>query len=714
MKKKLLSLLVLTGFGFAASAQIYTMPYTQSFDAFPTDNVNFGPGAEPFPLVEDWVNEQASDDAQDWYGRSNATGSSSTGPSSDHTSGTGVYMYVEDGFGTNTNVALTSPGIDATAATGGVELRYWAHSWTASATFNSMSVFASNDQVTWTQVDNFDLLSTSDTWFERLVDLTPFSGDTIYVQWRGDNSTTSFTHDIAIDDVSFIETVFQGSISSITNVTCNGGNDGQMVVSTAYGIAPLTYMWSDTTNMSTGDTLFNASAGVHCVTVIDANNDTIVVCDTITEPSLIQATVSSTDIVCIGDSTGMVSLDSIWGGVPIIQDCGLSILSCDSVGSIVQADTATNFQNGDTQYPAIFGNWYWGARHQFLYRANELAAAGYLAGNIDSIGIPIIDLSTSTLVYENFSVQMGCTSDTVLTNLWFDGLTEVYPSNTIGVSVDTIWLAFPQAYYWDGVSNIVMETCFNNTGFTRNTITHQTDVGYDASHYYRADVATVCGTNNTTGFSTRRPNVLFGNCSATPLALAYNVSWSTGDTDVAMIDSLPAGTYSYDITDASGCTVSDSAVIINNTPISGVADGGFCPGGDFTADAGAGFSTYGWSTGDSTQTTVINTGGSYTVTVTDSIGCVSTDSINVTENPAMTLTATSTDEIAGNDGAIDLTVAGGTPTFTYQWDNGAGTVEDPSGLSGPTDYTVVVTDGAGCSDTLVVLVDSQVGLDELS
>lgn len=701
---------MITGLGFAASAQIYNLPYTQNFDAFPVDNASFGPGAEPFALVEDWVNEQANDDGQDWYGRSTATGSSNTGPTADHTSGSGAYMFIEDGFGNFANIALTSPGIDATNATGGIELSYWAHSQTTATTFNSMTVFASNDLTTWTQIDNFDQLSTTDQWFERTVDLTPFAGDTIYIQWRGANNVTSFQHDIAIDDVTMFETVFQGSISSITNVTCNGGNDGQMVASTQYGTAPLSYTWTDG---STNDTLMNATAGVHCVTIVDANMDTVILCDTILEPSLIEATLSYTNVVCAGDSTGMVMLDSIWGGAPIIQTCGLSILPCDSTGSIVQADTSTAIQNTGTGYPAIFGNWYWGARHQILYRADELIAAGYLGGNIDSIGVPVINLNTSATVYENFSVQMGCTGDTVLTNTWIEGLTEVYPPNTLGISVDTIWLAFPTPYYWDGVSNLVVETCFNNSGFTNNATTHQTDAGYAATHYYRADSPTVCGTNSTTGISNNRPNLLFSNCSATPSPLDYGVSWSTGDMDVDMISGLPAGTYTVDITDADGCTVSDSATIMSSTPISGVADGSFCAGGDFTADAGAGYDAYAWSNGDTTQTTVIDMAGTYNVTVTDSIGCMSTDSIDVVESPGMTLSATSTDEMFGNDGSIDLTVTGGTPTYTYAWDNGAGTAEDPTGLAS-NDYTVVVTDAAGCSDTLLVMVGSQVGLDELS
>lgn len=706
----------MVGFGMAlgASAQIYNMPYSQNFDAFPADDINFGPGAEPFPLVEDWINEQANDDAQDWYGRTVATGSSGTGPSADHTSGTGTYMYVEDGFGSFTNVSMTSPGIDATLSTGGIELNYWAHSWT-SGVGNGMVVYATNDLVTWTQVDSFGILSATDQWFQRSVDLTAFSGDTIYVRWAGANNVNSFGHDIAIDDVSFVETVFQGQVSSITNIICNGDSTGQMTVATQYGVAPLSYSWS---NGATTDTLFNAPAGAYCVTIVDANMDTIVVCDTIIQNSLIESNVTATSIVCIGDSTGMVNLDSIWGGIPIVQNCGLSTLTCDSIGGVVQADNSTAIQNGTTGYPAIFGNYYWGARHQFVYRASELAAAGYLGGNIDSIGIPIIGLGGSTAIYENFSVKMGCTADSVLSATWIDGLTEVFPATTINVSVDTIWIAFPTPYYWDGVSNLALETCFNNSNYTNNTITHQTAVGYQASHYYRADNTAVCGANNTSGFSNNRPNVLFGNCSATPSSIPYNVAWSTGASDVTMIDSLMAGTYSVTITDAAGCSVTDSSTIINNTPISGVAGGSFCEGDSLTVDAGAGFDTYAWSNGDSTQTSVITLAGTYNVTVTDSIGCVSMDSALVVENTLPTPAITGLVDTICANGSMILDAGAGFSTYSWTT-SGSAQTETVSGAAlplGDNTVTVTVSDSNGCvnTDAVTFNIDACASIDELN
>ncbi|MTB54027.1 SprB repeat-containing protein, partial [Lewinella sp. W8] len=71
--------------------------------------------------------------------------------------------------------------------------------------------------------------------------------------------------------------------------------------------------------------------------------------------------------------------------------------------------------------------------------------------------------------------------------------------------------------------------------------------------------------------------------------------------------------------------------------------------------------------------------------------------------------ATTTDVVCNDDagtsddGTVDLTVSGGSGSYTYAWSNGA-TTEDLSGLAAGT-YTVVVTDAAGCSGELTVTID---------
>ncbi|MBN4072479.1 HYR domain-containing protein [Crocinitomix catalasitica] len=105
-----------------------------------------------------------------------------------------------------------------------------------------------------------------------------------------------------------------------------------------------------------------------------------------------------------------------------------------------------------------------------------------------------------------------------------------------------------------------------------------------------------------------------------------------------------------------------------------------------------------------------------TYTGVDGSGNTATCVFNITVTSDLASSATSVDEIGGSDGSIDLTVTGGAGPFTFDWDNdGTGDFDDSEDLTGLTGgtYTVIIMDANGCTDTLVVVVDSQVGLDEL-
>ncbi|MFT5822841.1 MAG: hypothetical protein ACI8ZM_004098 [Crocinitomix sp.] len=116
-------------------------------------------------------------------------------------------------------------------------------------------------------------------------------------------------------------------------------------------------------------------------------------------------------------------------------------------------------------------------------------------------------------------------------------------------------------------------------------------------------------------------------------------------------------------------------------------------------------------TPDATGTTT------YTVLGTDDNGCVNEASIDITVYDALEITFTTTDEILGSDGTIDITVTGGSTPYTFDWDNdGTGDFDDVEDLDGLIcgTYTVVVMCDAGCTATETITVDCQVGIDELN
>ncbi len=128
----------------------------------------------------------------------------------------------------------------------------------------------------------------------------------------------------------------------------------------------------------------------------------------------------------------------------------------------------------------------------------------------------------------------------------------------------------------------------------------------------------------------------------------------------------------------------------------GPADTILCAGNDLTLYPGH-YVSYTWSTGSTDSTINVTTSGIYSVTVTDDMGCITSDSINVTISTPINITSVVDTPTCTTNGTIDLTVNGGIAPYTYNWNTGD-TQEDLSDVI-PGTYFVTVTDSVGCSAT---------------
>ncbi len=184
-------------------------------------------------------------------------------------------------------------------------------------------------------------------------------------------------------------------------------------------------------------------------------------------------------------------------------------------------------------------------------------------------------------------------------------------------------------------------------------------------------------------------------CAGSPTTLSTNNSypnyqWSNGQT-TQTITNVTAGTYTVTVSDGLGCSATASVTVVENNPTPVInSSNGLCINNNTTLSVTPSFSSYVWSNNANTSTIDVGA-GSYTVTVTDNIGCTGTAAINLFSPP--------TPQIQGDS----IYCTGSTATLstilnynTYNWSNGQTTpnVQVQAGT-----YTVVVTDNNGCTGT---------------
>ena len=464
------------------------------------------------------------------------------------------------------------------------------------------------------------------------------------------------------------------SANSLFMVPCFGDSLGVASVSaTGGGTGPGTYwFYIDAANPQNDSTFYGLPAGNYIIFVNDANGCTDSIAVQISEPAEITFTLSSTDVLCNGGSSGTAEVATISGGTPTYSYAWSTGATTDSIGGLSAGTywlTVTD-ANGCTIYPpdtVVIG--------EPTLLTTSVSSTSSMCGGTIANGTAAVVASGGT---PNYSYLWNTGATTANISLLVAGTYIVIVTDNNGcMAYDTIVVQQgPQPILSVAVQNV---SCF---GANDGMITPSATVG------------------------------------TTP----YQFSINGGSTwQNAGVQYGPSGQASYFVTvrDSNGCVESDSVfvlepalLVIDSFTINEVS----CYGGsdgDITVNHSGGTPGYfySWSNLQTTQTATGLSTGTFSVIVTDINGCVDTSvSVTMTQPDSLyILSITSTDVLCngGNDGTATVTASGGVLQYSYLWSNGAMT--QTANMSAG-NYSVDVTDANGCMVSSNITVNEPTAL----
>jgi uncharacterized membrane protein YccF (DUF307 family) len=409
-----------------------------------------------------------------------------------------------------------------------------------------------------------------------------------------------------------------------------------------------------------------------------------------TDKPVITASATPT-IVCSGSN---VTLDA--------QSFGIA-----SGTTTVGAQTSTGITGGPYRQGAGTTS---ANKAQYLFTAAELTAAGLNSGNITEIRFNATSLGSG--VMNNYTLRMGATSTPSLGTTYDASPAVVYGPTPYTVVLGQNIHTFSTPFYWDGVSNVIIELCHDAvspTG-TSSNVSLQTM----ANRTIYSVVAGACGlTTGTSG--TNRPVISFGGQVGTNVSSSMNFVWNPGaiNSNTAIVTPINTGSvattqiYTAMVTNTTtNCSNTASvSVLVNPLPVvmAVASNTDICSGSSSTLTA-SGATNYTWTPSAITVSTAVvtpTTNTTYTVTGSTA-GCIATATVdvNVTQTPTVTASANPTVICLGNNAA--LTAVSSTPN--YSWSPAGGTsdvaIVSPSVT---TIYTVTSANGVCVSSTTVSL-----------
>ncbi len=311
--------------------------------------------------------------------------------------------------------------------------------------------------------------------------------------------------------------------------------------------------------------------------------------------------------------------------------------SLNGVAKTIGAGATTSATAGLSCFSGAWG----GHKTQYIIRASELTAAGFVAGNLTSLAFETTN-ATAGSTYQGFNVHLGNTANTTAAfPLISTGLTQVFrgtqtddgytPVNTSASNINTLTFGTgtgsASGFAWDGISNLVVQFCWSKVPIASSTTgtTMKVDVtAFTCTASGQKDVtlpAAFCPLVNSADFGTTttgtsRPKFTFVGTVLPTGITTY--TWNDGTSDVGTGNPLiqnPTTTTTYSVTASTGagCTIVSPPITVTVLPLPpapGANNSVQCGTGVPTAfvttgGGGAGFKWYSAQTGG----TLLQTGG---------------------------------------------------------------------------------------------------------
>ena len=474
------------------------------------------------------------------------------------------------------------------------------------------------------QVDptGMDVVTYHDSYTEAVAGTnaltSPYTSPTITIWSRRQNAQGCAAVDIVQLEVNSLPV----AILQKTNITCSGLSDGSMTAVPTSGQPNYTYLWSNA-GASTTATISGLGIGTYTVTVTDGNSCTTTVSSTITAPTALSLTMSSSPILCAGTNDGTATVSPSGGVAPYTYFWNNGNSSSLANGLAIGTYTVTvTDNNGCTQI------------------------------GMASVGGPAMVLTANTVINANptcgaatgQATASGANGLPPYTYLWSNGQTT---ATATGLS--------------SGLYIVIVTDA--------NMCTAQGTALLAASG---APSASVTKTNIDCNGNAN------GSATVTVVGGSPTFLWSTGQT-TATINNLDAGLYQVSITSGACQSVLSVEIFEPTLLVANVIQqtNPICMGGTGSATiyATGGITPYmiAWSNGQTGLTATGLAAGNHTVTVTDANDCDAVLTINIVAGPTLQLIAIANDSVCPNSsiGAILLQSTPSNPATVYTWTGGA-------------------------------------------